>query len=159
MNKKHIGQRVKLARIFYEQKTGNKMTQEILANKTGTKRGTIGDIELGRSYPSIEMAYKITQACGVTLDFLVSEELKEIPKELNELGIEYVVKQEIPTCWGFFALCDKKNKPPISRRLEEEGGFIFCNCLLFFYINLVCKDVCRIIPTVIQVHQVLHAPE
>lgn len=33
MNKKHIGQRVKLARIFYEQKTGNKMTQEILANK------------------------------------------------------------------------------------------------------------------------------
>lgn len=56
MNKKHIGQRVKLARIFYEQKTGNKMTQEILANKIGTKRGTIGDIELGRSYPSIEMA-------------------------------------------------------------------------------------------------------
>jgi transcriptional regulator with XRE-family HTH domain len=90
MNKKHIGQRVKLARIFYEQKTGNKMTQEILANKIGTKRGTIGDIELGRSYPSIEMAYKITQACGVTLDFLVSEELKAIPKELNDLGIEYV---------------------------------------------------------------------
>lgn len=90
MDKKQIGQRVKLARVFYEQKTGNKMTQEILAKKIGTKRGTIGDIELGRSYPSIEMAYKITEACGITLDFLVSKELKEIPKELNELGVEYV---------------------------------------------------------------------
>lgn len=40
MDKKQIGQRVKLARVFYEQKTGNKMTQEILANKTGTKRDT-----------------------------------------------------------------------------------------------------------------------
>ncbi len=145
MNKKQIGQRVRLARVFYQQMTGNKMTQETLAKKVGAKRGTIGDIELGRSYPSIEMAYKITQACGVTLDFLVSEELKAIPKELNELGLSCIYRQ--------------KNKPPISRRLEEEGGFIFCNCLLFFYINLVCKDVCQIIPTVIQVHQVLHAPE
>ena len=142
MNKKHIGQRVKLARVFYEQRTGNKMTQEILANKIGTKRGTIGDIELGRSYPSIEMAYKITQACGVTLDFL------DYSKQLIRC------QTENPTCWGFLVFIDKKNKPPISRRLEEEGGFIFCNCLLFFYINLVCKGVCRIIPTVIQVHQV-----
>ena len=85
MNKKHIGQRVKLARVFYDQRTGNKMTQETLANKIGTKRGTIGDIELGRSYPSIEMAYKITQACGVALDFLVFIDKKNSPRFLGGL--------------------------------------------------------------------------
>lgn len=90
MNKNKIGQRIKLARTFYEQRTGKKMTQDILAAKIGVQRGTVGNIELGKSYPSIETAYDIAQACGVTLDFLVSDGLTEVPKELRELGVEYV---------------------------------------------------------------------
>jgi transcriptional regulator with XRE-family HTH domain len=46
MDKKRVGQKVKLARVFYEQKTGKKMTQQKLAEMCGTTRGTIGDIEL-----------------------------------------------------------------------------------------------------------------
>lgn len=80
MDKKQIGQRVKLARIFYEQKTGNKMTQETLA-------------------------------CGVTLDFLVSEELKAIPKELHDLGIEYVAVTK--------ELKDKGLSPEAIRKIAD----------------------------------------
>ena len=120
MNKKHIGQRVKLARVFYEQRTGNKMTQEILANKIGTKRGTIGDIELGRSYPSIEMAYKITQACGVTLDFL------DYSKQLIRC------QTENPTCWGFLVFIDKKISPRFLGGLRRKEVLSFVTVCYFF---------------------------
>ena len=90
MDRRKIGMRIKLARVFYEQRTGHKMTQEILAEKVGVSRGTIGDIESGRSYPSLELANAITKACGLTLDFLISDELKDVPSELAELGVDYV---------------------------------------------------------------------
>lgn len=111
MDKKQIGQRVKLARVFYEQKTGSKMTQETLAKKVGTKRGTIGDIELGRSYPSLELAHKIVKTCGVDLNFLVSDELTEIPKELSNLGVEYVAVTK--------ELRDKGLSPDMIRKVAD----------------------------------------
>ena len=111
MDKKKIGQRVKLARVFYEQRTGRKMTQEILAKTIGAKRGTIGDIELGRSFPSLEMAHEIVKACGVTLDFLSSEELTEVPKELNDLGIEFVAVTK--------ELKDKGLSPDMIRKIAD----------------------------------------
>ena len=111
MDKKKIGQRAKLARVFYEQRTGHKMTQEILAKTIGAKRGTIGDIELGRSFPSLEMAHEIVKACGVTLDFLSSEELTEVPKELNDLGIEFVAVTK--------ELKDKGLSPDMIRKIGD----------------------------------------
>ena len=36
LDKKKVGQRVKLARVFYEQRTGNKMTQDILVENRFT---------------------------------------------------------------------------------------------------------------------------
>jgi DNA-binding XRE family transcriptional regulator len=90
MDKKKVGQRVKLARTFYEQRTGNKMTQGTLAKIVGVQRGTIGDIELGRSFPSLELADAITTACGVSLDFLKSDELTDMPPELDGLGVEFM---------------------------------------------------------------------
>jgi hypothetical protein len=38
LDKKKVGQRVRLARVFYEQRTGNKMTQDILAKTIGAIR-------------------------------------------------------------------------------------------------------------------------
>lgn len=111
MDKKKVGQRVKLARVFYEQKTGNKMTQDILAKTVGVKRGTIGDIELGRSFPSLELAYDIAKACGVTLDFFTSEELQEVPSDLADLGIEYVAVTK--------ELKDKGLSPETIRKIAD----------------------------------------
>jgi len=111
LDKKKVGQRVRLARVFYEQRTGNKMTQDILAKTIGAKRGTIGDIELGRSFPSLETAYEIVKACGVTLDFLVSDELSDVPKELNDLGVEFVaVTKEMK---------DKGLSPEMIRKIAD----------------------------------------
>lgn len=66
MNKKQVGQRVKLARVFYEQRTGNKMTQEI------------------------------------------------------------------PICWGFFALCDKKISPRFLGGLRRKEVLSFVTVCYFF---------------------------
>ena len=111
MDKKRVGQKVKLARVFYEQKTGKKMTQQKLAEMCGTTRGTIGDIELGRSYPSLELAHKIVKTCGVDLNFLVSDELTEIPKELSNLGVEYVAVTK--------ELRDKGLSPDMIRKVAD----------------------------------------
>jgi DNA-binding XRE family transcriptional regulator len=111
LDKKKIGQRIRLARIFSEQRTGHKMTQEILAEKVGVTRGTIGDIEIGRSYPSLELAHKIVKTCGVDLNFLVSDELTEIPKELSNLGVEYVAVTK--------ELRDKGLSPDMIRKVAD----------------------------------------
>lgn len=93
MDKTDIGNRIKLARAVYQENTGIKMTQGILADKVKISRSSINDAENGRSLPSILVLSEIAKACGVTLDFFVNPSFKkeEIPNELQELGVEYLV--------------------------------------------------------------------
>ncbi|MFC1942874.1 helix-turn-helix transcriptional regulator [Chloroflexota bacterium] len=44
------------------------MTQEELASRTGCTRQTIIALEQGKYVPSIELAFKIARAFGVTLE-------------------------------------------------------------------------------------------
>ena len=46
----------------------NEMTQEELANRAGCTRQTIIALEQGKYVPSIELAFKIARAFGVTLE-------------------------------------------------------------------------------------------
>lgn len=46
----------------------NEMTQEELANRAGCTRQTIIALEQGKYVPSIELAFKIAKAFGVTLE-------------------------------------------------------------------------------------------
>ena len=46
----------------------NEMTQEDLANHAGCTRQTIIALEQGKYVPSIELAFKIARAFGVTLE-------------------------------------------------------------------------------------------
>jgi putative transcriptional regulator len=46
----------------------NEMTQSELADKVGATRQTIIAIEQGRYSPSLEMAFRIAHALGVSLD-------------------------------------------------------------------------------------------
>jgi transcriptional regulator with XRE-family HTH domain len=93
MDKTDIGTRIKLARAVYQETTGLKMTQEILAEKVNISRSSINDAENGRSLPSILVLSEIAKVCGVTLDFFVNPSFgkEEIPKELKDLGIEYLI--------------------------------------------------------------------
>ena len=46
----------------------NEMTQEELASRVGCTRQTIIALEQGKYVPSIELAFKIARALGVTLE-------------------------------------------------------------------------------------------
>jgi putative transcriptional regulator len=46
----------------------NEMTQEELASRAGCTRQTIIALEQGKYVPSIELAFKIARALGVTLE-------------------------------------------------------------------------------------------
>jgi putative transcriptional regulator len=46
----------------------NEMTQEELANRAGCTRQTIIALEQGKYVPSIELAFRIARAFGVTLE-------------------------------------------------------------------------------------------
>lgn len=46
----------------------DEMTQEELANRAGCTRQTIIALEQGKYVPSIELAFKIAQAFGVSLE-------------------------------------------------------------------------------------------
>ena len=58
----------------------NEMTQEELANRAGCTRQTIIALEQGKYVPSIELAFKIARAFGVTL-----EEVFQYEETLNTI--------------------------------------------------------------------------
>jgi putative transcriptional regulator len=53
------------------------MTQEELANRAGCTRQTIIALEQGKYVPSIELAFKIAKAFGVTLEDVFQYEENE----------------------------------------------------------------------------------
>jgi putative transcriptional regulator len=50
----------------------NEMTQQELADKTGVTRQTIVAIENGKYSPTLELAFRIAQVFGVSLDEVFS---------------------------------------------------------------------------------------
>lgn len=73
MEKSEVGKRVKIARRVYEKITGEKLTQEILADKIGVSRSYIGDIESGRTYPTLTVLFDISKALEIPVEYFVSE--------------------------------------------------------------------------------------
>ena len=63
MARSKIGNRIRRLRFDH-----NEMTQEALASRAGCTRQTIIALEQGKYVPSIELAFKIARAFGVTLE-------------------------------------------------------------------------------------------
>lgn len=74
MDKKELGNRIKLARSMFSRKSGIKMTQQMLAQKSGISRSYMGDIESGRTYPTFRVLNAIAEACSVSLSFFSNGE-------------------------------------------------------------------------------------
>ena len=55
----------------------NEMTQQQLAEKAGASRQTIMAIEAGKYSPSLELAFRIADAFGVTISEVFDYEVKE----------------------------------------------------------------------------------
>lgn len=63
MGKTRINNRIRRLRFDHDE-----MTQEELAGRVGCTRQTIIALEQGKYVPSIELAFKIARAFGVTLE-------------------------------------------------------------------------------------------
>jgi len=75
MNKKLIiKNKIRTLRFF-----ANEMTQQELAERIGSSRQTIIAIESGKYSPSLEMAFRIADVFGVTID-----EVFEVEKDSEE---------------------------------------------------------------------------
>lgn len=65
MAKKNIAISNRIRRLRFEM---NEMTQQELAKKVGSSRQTINNIESGKYYPSLELAFLIAEALDVSLE-------------------------------------------------------------------------------------------
>ena len=77
---KYLGQRIR------EERTKYRLTQEQLAEDAEVNESYIGQVERGEKNPSLETVVSIANALGVTVDYLLQEEIHVEPNSLiNEL--------------------------------------------------------------------------
>ena len=67
MDKRRVRNNIRKLRFFHDE-----MTQEGLAEKVGVTRQTIIAIESAKYYPSLELAFRIALAFGVSLEDVFS---------------------------------------------------------------------------------------
>lgn len=96
IGKKELGKRIKKARAHKSHKIGKRYTGQMLADDVGISRSYLGDIESGRTYPSIELLNKIANALDITASELLEiddEAIKNngdfIPYGADELDQEF----------------------------------------------------------------------
>jgi len=75
VKKFEIKNNIRTLRFFADE-----MTQQQLAEKAGASRQTILAVEAGKYAPSLELAFRIADAFGVTIGEVFDYEIKEIKK-------------------------------------------------------------------------------
>lgn len=98
--KEELGRLVKSAREAKSKKIDKRYTQKSLANDIGKSQGYIGDIESGRTYPTLVVLSDIAKACEVPLSFFsdieniindyVRKQLEEYPPETQDMVKDYI---------------------------------------------------------------------
>jgi transcriptional regulator with XRE-family HTH domain len=73
---KYLGQRIR------EERTKLRLTQEQLAEAAEVNESYIGQVERGEKNPSLETVVSIANSLGVTVDYLLQEEVKVRPNGL-----------------------------------------------------------------------------
>lgn len=75
-----------LGRRIREERTKLRLTQEQLAEAAEVNESYIGQVERGEKNPSLETVVSIANSLGVTVDYLLQEEVHVEPNSLiNEL--------------------------------------------------------------------------
>lgn len=73
---KHLGQRIR------EERTKYRLTQEQLAEAAEVNESYVGQVERGEKNPSLETVVSIAKSLGVTVDYLLQEEVDMEPNHL-----------------------------------------------------------------------------
>jgi putative transcriptional regulator len=74
-----ISNNIRTLRFF-----ANEMTQQSLAEMTGVSRQTIMAVEAGKYSPSLELAFRIADVFGVTINEVFSYEVVDQTGKKNE---------------------------------------------------------------------------
>lgn len=64
----------KIRRLRFD---NEEMTQQVLAKKVGVSRQTINNVESGKYYPSLEIAFLIAEALNSTVDEVFTHEKED----------------------------------------------------------------------------------
>lgn len=96
MDKKGLGIKIRQARKLYGEKHQIKFNQQNLADKIEVSRSYIGDIETGRTYPSIIVLKKISEACELPFGFFDDTNgIKDTSPENDERELMNIIKQSL----------------------------------------------------------------
>lgn len=100
ISKEELGKLVKNARKIKSEKTNKRYTQKALATDIAKSQGYIGDIESGRTYPTLVVLSDIAKACEVPLNFFadienviqeyVGKQLGDYPSETQDMVKDYI---------------------------------------------------------------------
>ncbi|PKM79858.1 MAG: XRE family transcriptional regulator [Firmicutes bacterium HGW-Firmicutes-14] len=86
MNYKKLGERIRNERLSLE------ITQEVLAEKAGISVSFLGQVERGERKPSLETVVNIANSLGVTVDFLLADSYRVVPKNLLD-ELTYLIRE------------------------------------------------------------------
>lgn len=100
ISKEELGRLIKDARKAKSKIINKRYTQKNLASDIGKSQGYIGDIESGRTYPTLVVLNDIALACGVPLSFFsdieniieeyVGKQLGDYPTETQNIVKDYI---------------------------------------------------------------------
>jgi len=100
ISKEELGKLIKSAREAKAKEINKRYTQKTLASDIGKSQSYIGDIESGRTYPTLVVLSDIALACGVSLSFFsdienkieeyVGKQLGDYPAETQDMVKDYI---------------------------------------------------------------------
>jgi transcriptional regulator with XRE-family HTH domain len=130
LDKIEVGKRLKTAREVFGVLTDQKFTQDKLADMTQQSRSYIGDIETGRTYPTLAVLFDISEKTGIPVEYFISEkyQLKDYlfnkKSDIDKLIEAYLNLSEVSrqTVWNLInslAIIDKTQK---EQSVNKEVG-------------------------------------
>ncbi len=80
-----------LADKLYKLRTASGLSQEELAEKLNVSRQSVSKWESGNSIPGLDKVVELSKIYGVSIDYLLKEEIEELPEEIV---VDTYVKEE-----------------------------------------------------------------
>ncbi len=84
-------------KIIYLRKKSN-WSQEELAQQLNVSRQSVSKWESGLSIPDLDKIIKLSQIFGVSTDYLIKDDIEELPKSNQYYEAEIITEEDYPEC-------------------------------------------------------------
>lgn len=130
MTKEEVGQRVKVARELYGVLKSEKITQAKLSEMIGQSRSYIGDIESGRTFPTLTVLFNMADVLGIPIEHFVSKSFslkdylfdRQAESEESRLVKEYKSLSELSKKTVWTVINGLKNAEQTQQSLTEQSN-------------------------------------